>query len=394
MNWKNDFPILNNGLIYLDSAATLQKPQQVITAMKRFYEEENANVHRGIYKLSALATLRYQEAREIVARFIRASPDEIVFTKGTTESINLLAYSLGKNIQAGDEIVLTEMEHHSNLLPWQRLAKEHQAILKFIPLTADFRLDLNKAQEMITQKTKIVSLTHMSNVLGTINPVKEICEMAHAVGSVCIVDAAQSIAHLPVDVAALNVDFLAFSGHKVGGPTGIGVLYGKKRLLETLEPFQVGGGMVADVTKENATWVEIPERLEAGTPPIAQAVGLAEALQYFQEIGMDVIQQHEQELTHYMLARWPKHIRLIGPSTAELRGPVFSFDIPGVHPHDVAEVLDRQNIAVRAGHHCAKPLHTHLGLTGTTRASLCIYTTREDIDALLQGVHTVEEIFA
>ena len=281
---KQDFPILNNGLIYLDSSATTQKPKKVIEAVQKYYEEDNANVHRGIYKLAQKATVLYEKAHEVVAQFISAEFEEIVFTKGTTEGLNLLAYSLGKGLKAGDEIILTEMEHHSNIVPWQQMAKEKGLVIKFIPVTADYELDLNKAREMITAKTKIVSIVHMSNVLGTINPVKEIAEIAHQAGAVKIVDAAQSVPHLPVNVKELNCDFLVFSGHKLCAPTGIGVLYGKKKLLERMQPFLYGGDMIREVTFENSSWNELPWKFEAGTPNMAGAAGLMAAIEYLKRM--------------------------------------------------------------------------------------------------------------
>ncbi len=386
-NLKSDFPILKN-IIYIDNSSTTQKPQQVIDAIIKYYEEENANVHRGVYKLSLRATMAYEHAHEIVAKFIGAQFEEVIFTKGTTESLNLLAYSLGKRLKTGDEIVLTEMEHHANLVPWQQLAKEKGLIVKFIPVTADFRLNMDKARELITTKTKIVSVTHISNVLGTINPVKELAALAHAAGAVMIVDAAQSVPHMPINVKELNCDFLAFSGHKMCGPTGIGVLYGKKELLEIMDPFLYGGDMIKEVTFENSTWNDLPWKFEAGTPHIAGAVGLAAAVEYLQYVGMKNIWQHEQELINYTLQkiRNISGIRLLGPTTAENRGAVFSFVLEHVHPHDVSELLDKATICVRGGHHCAMPLHEKLKVSGSTRASLYFYNTREEIDQLLNAL--------
>ncbi len=387
LDLKQDFPILKN-IIYLDSASTTQKPTAVINAIKKYYEEDNANVHRGVYKLSLKATMAYEKAHEVVAKFIGAQFEEVIFTKGTTESLNLLAYSLGKTLKAGDEIVLTEMEHHSNLVPWQQLAKEKGLILKFIPITSDFRLDMRKARELITSKTRIVSVTHVSNVLGTINPVKELAALAHEVGAVMIVDAAQSVPHMPINVKELNCDFLAFSGHKMCGPTGIGVLYGKKELLEKMDPFLYGGDMIKEVTFEKSTWNDLPWKFEAGTPNIAGAIGLAAAINYLQKIGMEKIQQHEQELTRYALQQLSSlpGLTLIGPASAEERGAVFSFTVEGMHPHDVSELLDQANICVRGGHHCAMPLHQKLEIPGSVRASLYFYNTGGDIEALLTAL--------
>ncbi len=389
-NIRNDFPILTN-IIYLDNSSTTQKPKQVIEAIKKYYEEDNANVHRGVYKLSLKATIAYEKAHEIVAKFINAKFEEVIFTKGTTESLNLLAYSLGKNLKAGDEIVLTEMEHHSNLVPWQQLAKEKSLILKFIPITAEFRLDMQKARELLTTKTKIVSVTHVSNVLGTINPIKELALLAHEKGAVLIVDGAQSVPHMPINVKELNCDFLAFSGHKMCGPTGIGGLYGKKELLEKMDPFLYGGDMIKEVTFEKSTWNDLPWKFEAGTPPIAGAVGLAAAIEYLQAIGMENIQQHEQELTQYVLKKLSAlpHIKLLGPATVQDRAAVFSFTIEGMHPHDVSELLDKANICVRGGHHCAMPLHEKLKANGSVRTSLYFYNTREDVNMLIDSIAAI-----
>lgn len=382
-----DFPILKN-IIYLDNSSTTQKPKQVINAIKKYYEEDNANVHRGVYKLSLKATMAYEKAHEIVAKFINAKFEEVIFTKGTTESLNLLAYSLGKTLKAGDEIVLTEMEHHSNLVPWQQLAKEKSVVLKFIPITADFRLDMQKARELITSKTKIVSVTHISNVLGTINPIKELTALAHEAGAMMIVDAAQSVPHLPINVKELNCDFLAFSGHKMCGPTGIGVLYGKKELLEKMDPFLYGGDMIKEVTFETSTWNDLPWKFEAGTPNIAGAVGLAAAINYLQKIGMENIQHYEKELTDYILQKLSAlpTIKLIGPAVPEGRAAVFSFIVEGIHPHDVSEIFDKENICVRGGHHCAMPLHEKLQVNGSVRASFYFYNTKDDLDALAESI--------
>lgn len=393
---KQDFPLLKNGLVYLDNSSTTQKPREVIKATNDFYEQQNANVHRGLYQLAEQATERYERARKEVATFIGASPEEIIFTKGTTESLNLLAHSLGKMLKTGDEIVLTDMEHHANIVPWQQLVKEKGIIIKFIPLTTDYRLDLQKAKEFVTSKTKIVSVTHLSNVLGTINPVQELANLAHHVGAWMIVDAAQSVAHFPINVTELNCDFLAFSGHKMYGPTGIGVLYGKKELLEKMEPFQYGGDMIREVTKEQATWNDLPWKFEAGTPNIAGAIGLAAAIRYLQQKGMENVERQGKEITSYTLEQL-RHLpgfTLIGPPTTERRGPIFSFNLAGIHPHDVAQLLDHHHIAVRGGHHCAMPLMKTLGINGTTRFSCGLYTTKEDIDALLIALPKVQEVFA
>lgn len=391
---RHDFPIVQN-CIYLDSAATSQKPNTVIEAMSRFYREENANVHRSLYTLSVKATMAYERAREIVAQFIGAESSEVIFTKNTTEALNLLAYSLGRTLQAGDEIVLSEMEHHSNLVPWQQLAKQKKLVLKFIPLTSDYRLDMAAAKALITPKTKVVSLTHQSNVLGTINPVTAMAELAHQHGSICIVDAAQSIGHMPIDVKRMGCDFLVFSGHKMCGPTGIGVLYGKKELLENLEPFLYGGDMIREVTFEHTTWNDVPWKFEAGTPPITEAIGLAAAIEYLTAMGLDQVRQHDVELTSYALEQLNliPGLQIIGPSSMEDRGAVISFILDGIHPHDIAHILDTENIAIRGGTHCAMPLHTKLNLAGTSRISLYLYNTKEDINALIQAIQKVISIF-
>ena len=390
---RKDFPLLKSGIIYLDNGATTQKPQAVIDAMNKYYEEENANVHRGIYALSEQATQNYEQAHQIVADFINAQFEEIIFTKGTTESLNLLASSLGKLLQPGDEILLTEMEHHSNIVPWQQVAQERQAILKYIPLTKQGTLDMAKAKQLLTRKTKIVSVAHMSNVLGTINPVKELAQLAHGQGAVIIVDAAQSVPHLPVDVQDLDCDFLAFSGHKMLGPTGIGVLYGKKQLLEKLNPYQFGGGMIKEVTFQHSTWNDLPWKFEAGTPNIAGALGLAAAITYLQKIGMKNVARHGQELVQYALQQLSAlpGLTVLGPR--EQRGPLVSFTLDGIHPHDIADIAGRNNVAVRAGHHCAMPLHYKLGIAGSTRASFSLYNTKDDIDALAAVLKKVKEVF-
>ena len=388
-----DFPILNNGLIYLDNSSTTQKPAKVIEAIKKYYEQENANVHRGIYKLAQKSTILYEKAHEVVAKFISAEFEEVIFTKGATEGLNLLAYSLGKNLKEGDEIVLTEMEHHSNIVPWQQLAKEKGVVLKFIPITKDYRLDMSKARELISSKTKIVSVAHMSNVLGTINHVKEIAGLAHNVGAVMIVDAAQSIPHMPVNVKELNCDFLVFSGHKMCGPTGIGVLYGRKELLKEMPPFLYGGDMIREVTFREASWNDLPWKFEAGTPNMAGAAGLMAAVEYLQEIEMENIAAHGQESTRYALEKLSAipEVAIIGPVTAENRGPVISFTIEGMHPHDLSEALDRDNIAVRGGFHCAMPLFSKLGLDGSIRASFYIYNNKEDVDMLVEALAKIVE---
>ena len=397
---KEDFPILQrkiNGkeLVYLDNSATTQKPQQVIDAVVSFYKETNANVHRGIHTLSEEASQMYEEARETAAKFIHAKKEEIIFTSGTTESLNALAYMLEEELQEGDEIILSEMEHHANIVPWQELAKRKKLQIKYIPITKEYRLDLKKAKELITDKTKLVSIVHISNTLGSINPIKEIIKIAHNVNAYAIIDAAQSAPHIPLNVKELDCDFLAFSGHKMLAPTGIGVLYGKKELLEKLPPYFFGGGMIKEVTKEKTSFANIPEKFEAGTPKIAQAIGLAKAIEYLQKIGMKNIEKQQKELTAYTLKELQKvpGLQIIGPQDARNRAAVFSFTIDGIHTHDIAEILNREGIAVRSGNHCTMPLHNKLGLSGTTRASLYIYNTKDDIDKLINGIKIAQEIF-
>ncbi|HIH15494.1 MAG: Cysteine desulfurase [archaeon GW2011_AR17] len=400
MNIKQDFPILKQKihgkeLIYLDNSATTQKPKQVIQALKDYYERDNANVHRGVHELSMRASMAYENAHQVVADFINADFEEIIFTKGTTESLNTLAYSLGRTLKKDDEILLSEMEHHSNFVPWQQIAKEKGAKIKCIPLTKDFRLDMKAAEKLITKKTKIISITHCSNVLGTINPIKELAKKAHNMGALLIVDAAQSVPHMKVDIRDLDCDFLAFSGHKMFAPTGIGVLYGKKKLLETLQPFQYGGGMIQEVTLEKTTWKELPWKFEAGTPNIEGAIGLAKAIEYINTIGMKNIEKHNQELTAYAIKQLSaiKNLTIIGPKENKDRAAVISFTLEGLHPHDVGEILNQEGIAIRGGNHCAMPLMTSLKINGTNRASFHIYNNKQDIDALVKAIQKAQDIF-
>lgn len=400
LSWRKDFPLLQQkrqgkNLVYLDNSATTQKPFSVLQAMNEFYERDNANVHRGIYDLSLKATMVYEQAHQTAADFIGAQFEEIVFTKGTTDGLNLLAYTLTKKLLPGDEIVLTMMEHHSNLVPWQEMAREKKLALKFIPLTNNYLLDLEKAKKIITPRTKIVAVTHMSNVLGTINPVKQIADLAHKAGAMVIVDAAQSVAHLPLKVKELDCDFLVFSGHKMSGPMGIGVLYGRKELLEKMDPFLYGGDMINEVTLEKATWNELPWKFEAGTPHVAGAIGLAAAIGYIQKIGWKKIMAQEKILMTYALKQLAQipGLKIIGPASIENRGAVISFVMDGIHPHDATEILNRDNIAVRAGQHCAMPLLKSLGLNGTIRASFYFYNTLEEVDALVRGLRKVREVF-
>jgi len=384
-----DFPSLHAmGMrAYLDSAASSLTPVQVTEAMDDYYENFRANVHRGMYATSAKATERYEAVRGTVAKFLNASAEEIVFTSGTTDALNLLATSLGRTFVPGDEVVLTEMEHHANLVPWQEAAKRHGFTLKFIPLTSDHTLDMDAARALITPKTKAVSLVHASNALGTVNPVKGLAALAHAVGAVMILDAAQSAAHLKLDVRDLDCDFLAFSAHKTYGPTGVGVLYGKKALFEKLEPARYGGDMIREVKLESSTWNESPWKFEAGTPNIAGVIGLGAALEYLMGIGMETVEAHDKALAAYALEKLSAipGAKIVGPTAGERIGAI-SFEVEGAHPHDLATLLDREGVAVRGGHHCAMPLMTKLGLAGTCRVSFGIYNEEKDVDALVDAL--------
>lgn len=403
---KKDFPIFErkvrggNSLIYLDSGATSQKPNSVIEAESNFYRTVNAAVHRGAHLLAEEASEAYESAREKVAAFIGAISNEVIFTKSATESLNIIAYSFGNpdsriNIKAGDQIVVTEMEHHANLIPWQQLAKRTGAELRWLSVTAEGRIDLTNLDHIITKKTKIVAITHQSNVLGSILPVETIVKASHAVGALVVLDACQSAPHFALDVKKLDIDFLAFSGHKTLGPTGIGVLWGKYDLLEKLEPSLFGGSMVDSVTMESATWAATPRKFEAGVPNMAQAVGLSAAIDYLNQIGMHNIAQHEQDLTSYLLKGITSisGVKVIGPVDMKDRGGVVSFTVDGVHPHDVGQVLDQYGIAVRTGHHCAWPLMRKLNLVGTTRASLYLYNSKSDVDSLLESIERVKSYF-
>lgn len=403
-----DFPILDRTirdgkrLVYLDSGATSQKPNVVIEAESNFYRLHNAAVHRGAHQLAEEATDAYEGAREIVATFLNASVDEIIFTKSATESLNLISYAMGNaapgnrfHLQAGDSIVVTEMEHHANLIPWQQLAARTGATLKWFSVTDEGRLDLSQINSVIDEKTKVVALTHQSNVLGTINPLDAITKRAHEVGAVVVLDACQSVPHMKTDVKALDVDFLAFSGHKAVGPTGVGIFWGRAELLADLPPFLTGGSMIENVTMESATWAPAPKKFEAGVPNMAQAVGLGAALTYLTRIGMDNIHKHEIALTKYLIGGLSaiSDLRIIGPKTTELRGGVVSFTLGDIHPHDLGQYLDSQGIAVRTGHHCAWPLTRKLGVPATTRASVYLYNTTDDLDALIVGVQGAQKYF-
>ena len=399
---RQDFPILKREvhgkpLIYLDSTASSQKPQSVLDAMNDYYSRYNANVHRGVYQISEEATDGMEKARVKVARFIHAPKSkQVIFTRNTSESINLVAYTWGNaNIQRGDLIILTEMEHHSNLVPWQLLAERTGARLEFIPVTDNGLLELGVYAELLKQQPKLVAFTHMSNVLGTINPAQEMIAQAHAAGAIVLLDAAQSVPHLPVDVQALNVDFLAFSAHKMLGPTGIGVLYGKRELLEQMPPFMGGGDMIRKVSLRKSSWNDLPWKFEAGTPAIAEAIGLGAAVDYLQALGMEAVHSHEQEITTYALEQLQQvpNIKIYGPG-AEQRGGVVSFTLGDVHPHDLASILDQEvGVSIRAGHHCAQPLMERYDLAATARASFYVYTVKEEIDILVQGLHKAQAIF-
>jgi cysteine desulfurase/selenocysteine lyase len=399
---RKEFPIFQREtrpgtpLVYLDSTATSQKPLAVIAAMDAYYRRSNANIHRGVHTLAEEATSLYEQARLKIARFINApSAHQIIYTRNTTESINLVAYSWARaNLRAGDLVILTEMEHHSNLVPWQILEAERGIELDFIPVTEEGLLDLDVYRTLLARRPKLVSFTHMSNVLGTINPASEIIQMAHEAGAVTLVDAAQSVPHLKVDVQALDADFLAFSAHKMCGPTGIGVLYGKLDLLEAMPPFLGGGDMIKEVKLRSFRPNALPYKFEAGTPAIAEAVGFGAAVDYLSSLGMDAIAVHEHEITEYALERLEEvpGVQLFGPS-AEKKGGVAAFTVEGVHPHDVAQVLDQDGIAIRAGHHCAQPLHERFGLPATSRASFYLYSTKEEVDLLVNGIYKVKELF-
>jgi len=396
---RDDFPLLaqrvhGKPLIYFDNAATSQKPRAVIEAINDYYHRYNANVHRGIHALAERATREYELARQKIARHLNAeSPETVIFTRGTTESINLVAQTWGRaNIKPGDEILLTWMEHHSNTVPWYQVAAATGAVIKRIPLLPDGTLDLSQP---ISERTKLVAVTHASNVLGTINPIRQIADAAHRVGALLLADGAQAAPHLPVDVQALGCDFYALSGHKMLGPTGSGVLYGKRALLEAMPPFLGGGEMIREVGPDSFTCNDLPYKFEAGTPAIAEAIGLGVAVDYLQRIGMEKIRQHEQEITAYALERMAEFPEIIvyGPPDAVHRSGLISFSMGDIHPHDMATFLDEDGIAIRAGHHCAQPLHKHLGLSATSRASFYLYNTRAEVDAFIEALHKVKKFF-
>jgi cysteine desulfurase/selenocysteine lyase len=398
---RGDFPILNRKIggqtpAYLDNAASTQKPEAVIEALSDFYRNHYANIHRGVHTLSEEATVAYETARDTVAAFIQA-PDRqgVVFTRNATEAINLVAHSWGRTqVKAGDRIVVTLMEHHSNLVPWQQLSEETGAELAYVSVTDEGHLDLASLDQHLNGPVKLVAFTHISNVLGTVNPVEEIVARAHAAGARVLIDGAQSAPHLPVDVEAVNCDFFAFSGHKMCGPTGIGVLYGRPELLEKMPPFLTGGGMIERVEREKSKWADLPMKFEAGTPAIAEAVGLAAAIDYLKGVGMEAIWAHEQELAAYAWERLSdtSGVQLIGPPP-KARSGVVSFTVEAVHPHDLAEILDSEGVAIRAGYHCAHPLHQCFGLPPTARASFYLYNTHQEVDRLVAGIRQAQELF-
>ena len=403
-----DFPILGRTirdgkkLVYLDSGATSQKPNSVIDAESNFYRLHNAAAHRGAHQLAEEATTAMENSRAIVAKFIGADIEEVVFTKSATEALNLIAYAMGNapagnrfHLDSSHSIVVTEMEHHANLIPWQQLASRTGATLKWFEVTPEGRLDLSNINQVITEDTKVVALTHQSNVLGTINPLEAIAKRAHEVGAVVVLDACQSVPHMAVDVKKLDIDFLMFSGHKTVGPTGIGILWGRSELLEELPPFLTGGSMIETVTMTTATWAPAPRKFEAGVPNMAQAVGLGVALEYLTSVGMDEIHKHEVDLTRYGIEKLSeiKDLRIIGPRDLDMRGGTLSFTVGEIHPHDLGQYLDSQGIAVRTGHHCAWPLTRKLGVPATTRASFYLYNTRSDVDALVAGILGAQKYF-
>jgi cysteine desulfurase/selenocysteine lyase len=405
---RKDFPIFSktmrggNRLAYLDSGATSQKPRQVLDAERDFYELHNAAVHRGAHLLAEEASIAYEDSRGILAKFLNGNDDEVIFTKSATESINAIAYSFGNSapdsrfaLKAGDRIVVSELEHHANLIPWQQLAKRTGAELVWFSIDSEGRLDLSNAEDLINNRTKIVAITHQSNVLGTIVPLDEIVKLAHSVGAVVVLDACQSAPHFAIDVKKLDIDFLAFSGHKALGPTGVGILWGRSELLNQMEPFLTGGSMIESVTMTDAKWAPSPKRFEAGVPNMAQAVGFAAAITYLNNLGMENVASHERDLTSYALKKFSelRGVEVIGPKDNKDRGSVISFTMEGIHPHDVGQVLDQYGVAVRTGHHCAWPLMKKLGIVGTTRASFYIYNDEADVDVLIDSIEQAQKYF-
>ena len=400
---RRDFPILKREvasgakLVYLDNAATSQRPVQVLAEITRFYRDHNANIHRGVHTLSVEATELYEQARAKVARFIGASDSrEIIFTRNTTEAVNLVAHSWARKfLKAGDEVVVSEIEHHSNIVPWQMLRDERSIVLKYIPMLPDGTLDLDAVQSIITERTRLVAITAMSNALGTIVPLDVIVARAKAVGALVLVDGAQSVPHMPVDVHALGVDFLAFSGHKMLAPFGIGVLWGRIALLESMDPFMGGGDMILTVSMEQSIWADVPAKFEAGTPNVGDTVALGAAVDYLSALGMDEVRRHEREITDYALRRLADvpGVSIFGVPDAEHRGGVVSFELEGVHPHDIGQVLDTKGVAIRTGHHCAQPVMLALNVPATARASFYIYNTTAEVDALASGLEEVGRFF-
>ena len=394
---RADFPIFQNNpdLIFLDNASTTQKPQKVIDTLTHYYENYNSNIHRGIYTIAEKATAAYEETRDKVAAFIGTEDRQsIVFTRGTTESINLVASSWGQNLKPGDEVLITEMEHHSNIIPWQLICEKTGASLKYIPISEDGMLDLSNPQKYFREKTKIVCVIHQSNVFGTINPIAEIVKMAHDVGALVLVDSAQSVPHHSVDVSKLDCDFFAFSGHKMMGPTGVGVLYARQEILKEMNPFMGGGEMIREVSMEKSTWNDIPWKFEAGTPNIAQVIGLGAAIDYLNEIGLQSIADYEKKLLGYGQEKLQNIPGLSIYGTSKNKGAVISFNITNIHPHDVAHILDTSGIAIRAGHHCAQPIMKRLSVPATNRASFYFYNTFEEIDSLIEGLTKTVDLFA
>lgn len=400
---RRDFPILNqqvNGhrLVYLDSAATTQKPRQVIDALVTYYETSNANIHRGIHTLAQRATDQYEGTRAKVARFIGATnSQDIVFTRNATEAINLVAHAWGDLfIGEGDEIVISQMEHHSNIVPWQLLARRTGAVLKFAGLTTDGRLDMDSMRSLIGERTKLVSLVHMSNVLGTVNPVAEVAELAHAKGAKVLLDAAQSVPHLPFSVTETGADFVAFSAHKMLGPTGVGVLWAREGLFSEMDPFLGGGDMISIVREEGSTWADVPHKFEAGTPNIADVIAFGAAIEYLEDLGMQKVRKHEVQLTSYAMDQLETvpGLAIHGPRDPESRGGVVSFEVPGIHPHDMATIADGHGVAIRAGHHCAQLLMRQLGVPATSRASFSVYNDQDDVDVLMEAIEHARKVFA
>jgi cysteine desulfurase/selenocysteine lyase len=398
VNVRSDFPVLDrDGLVYLDSAATSQKPRQVIEAISSYYSNSNANIHRGVYALAREATELFEGARERVASFAGWEPASTIFTKNATEAINLVAYSWGReHVGEGDEVLVTQMEHHSNIVPWQLLCQERGAKLRYLSVSEEGTLSLDELDEVLSGgRVRLAAFAHVSNVLGTINPVEEIVRRARMAGAVTLVDGSQAVPQLPVDLTAIDADFYAWTGHKALGPTGIGILHGRRELLEAMRPFLGGGDMISHVGFDESTWNELPWKFEAGTSPVAEGVGLGAAIDYLAGIGMENVRAHERDLTAYALERLPEveGIRLFGPLDAERRGGVVSFAIEGIHPHDIAELCDREGVCIRAGHHCAQPLMRELGVAATARASFHVYNSREDIDRLVDALGRAREVF-